>query len=117
MLQADLVKANPNSPKLVCIIDSGISIKHPDLCGRADNCTSRITSTPLRSYSSFTSTYGPVMDPFEDTYGQGTHVAGTIAALNNGQGVVGLSGNGVKLHIVKIFGTGILMPITTPFGC
>ena len=116
MPQADLVQANPNSPKKICLIGSGLSIKHPDICGRADNCTSRITSTPFNSYDREKSTYGPLLDPFEDSVGSGTHIAGIIAALNNGQGVVGVSGNDVKLHIVRIFGTGILIPNTTPFG-
>ena len=116
MPQADLVKPNPGSPKKVCIIDSGLSINHPDLCGRADNCASRITYTALNSYNYTSSTYGPLTDPFVDSLGHGTHVAGTIAALNNGQGVVGVSGNDVKLHIVKVFDKGTLVPYTTPFG-
>ena len=34
----------------------------------------------------------------------GTHVAGTIAALSNGGGVVGVARNGeLQLHIVRVF--------------
>jgi serine protease len=72
---------------MVCIIDSGYSIGHVDL--------------PQDVSSSFDSGTG---DPLEDGCGHGTHVAGTIAALQNGQGVVGVDGNkGIALHIVKVF--------------
>lgn len=38
-----------------------------------------------------------------DTYGHGTHVAGTISALNNSVGIDGISPNGLlNLHIVKV---------------
>ena len=113
MPQADLVQSNPNSPQKVCIMDTGLSINHPDLCGRADNCTSRITNTPLNFLESATSS-GPLMDPFEDRVGHGTHIAGIIAALNNTRGVVGVGGKDVKLHILRVLGSGIRMPNTTP---
>ena len=39
-----------------------------------------------------------------DGYGHGTHVAGTIAALDNTEGVIGVhAGTALTLHIVKIF--------------
>lgn len=39
----------------------------------------------------------------EDGYGHGTHVAGTISAMNNELGVVGVTPGTVSLYIVKIF--------------
>ena len=39
-----------------------------------------------------------------DGVGHGTHVAGTIAAMNNDLGVVGVTPGTVSLYIVKIFG-------------
>ncbi len=77
----------------VCIIDTGYDITHPDL-----------TSDPnvVNGYSGSLSTAG-AWD--YDGHGHGTHVAGTIAAIQgNNQGVVGVNRNGqVQLYIVKVF--------------
>jgi hypothetical protein len=56
------------------VIDSGIELKHPDL--RVDTARSR----------SFISDTSP-----NDANGHGTHVAGTIAAINNTIGVIGVA--------------------------
>ncbi|KRA20879.1 S8 family serine peptidase [Lysobacter sp. Root604] len=69
----------------VCVIDSGINKTHEDFAGVA-----------MTGYPTGWDT---------DTCGHGTHVAGTIAATNNGTGVVGVSPGKVSLHIIKIFGT------------
>ena len=93
MVQADLL---PQLDKLagnktVCIIDSGYSREHEDL---KDNIVTG-DSDP-----------GGAGDWFVDGSHHGTHVAGTIAAMNNKKvGVVGVLPNKkVKLHIVKVFG-------------
>jgi serine protease len=78
------------SNQKVCVIDSGYDIRHPDLPSSANivSGTSQVRSE----------------DWTEDGSSHGTHVAGTIAALRgNNIGVVGVAGNGVKLHIVKVF--------------
>jgi len=57
------------------VIDSGIQLNHPDLSvdtARSRNFVARETSP-------------------EDLNGHGTHVAGTIAALDNGIGVIGVA--------------------------
>jgi subtilisin family serine protease len=91
MVQADVVAAlgTGAKPRKVCIIDSGIDAAHEDLSGNAlsgDN------------------------DPgtgnwFDDQNHHGTHVAGTVAALSNATGVVGVApAKQFPLHIIKVFG-------------
>lgn len=71
--------------RMVCIIDSGIDLDHPDLQG-------------LSVVGGYPGNYGV------DNCGHGSHVAGTIAAVNNDIGVVGVSPGTVNLFIVKVFG-------------
>jgi serine protease len=73
----------------ICIIDSGYSRGHEDL-----------EKQPV------TASADPgTGDPFFDGSHHGTHVAGTISALDNAIGVVGVNGNGkLPIHIVKLFG-------------
>lgn len=90
MVQAnDAVFNNNNSSACtVCIIDSGYYRGHEDLQDSA------VTGTN-DSGSGFW---------YEDTCGHGSHVAGTISALNNSVGVVGVNANGsLNLHIEKVF--------------
>lgn len=73
---------------MVCIIDSGYQRAHQDLQD------SNVTGTNDSGTGNW----------YEDTCGHGSHVAGTIAALDNGVGVVGVNRNGLlKLHIEKVF--------------
>lgn len=70
----------------VCVIDSGYDNSHPDL----PNATGTNNSGTGNWYVPGGS--------------HGTHVAGTIAALNNNQGVEGvLPNNRVNMHIIKVF--------------
>ena len=88
MVQADLVSDSVAGNSTVCIIDSGYDIGHEDLSGNM------VTGTNDSGTGNW----------YEDQNSHGTHVAGTIAAINNGTGVVGVMPNGnVKLHIVKVF--------------
>jgi subtilisin family serine protease len=88
MVQADLVSDAAAGTRTVCIIDSGYDMGHPDLQ------TAGVTGVN----DAGTGTW------YTDENGHGTHVAGTIAALSNGEGVVGVMPNGnVNLHIVKVF--------------
>ncbi len=89
MVQADLVSDEFAGNQNICVIDSGYHIDHADLQ------SSGVTAT----------TDSGSGDPYVDPCGHGTHVTGTISALANGSGVLGVlpSGN-VNLHIVKVFG-------------
>lgn len=71
----------------VAVIDSGIETEHPDLnvAGRT-NC---VSGTCIANTGS-------------DSLGHGTHVAGTIGAIDNSQGVVGVA-PGARLWSVKAF--------------
>jgi subtilisin len=67
----------------VAVLDSGVDLTHPDLnVADGTNCV----------------TAGA---PADDDNGHGTHVAGTIAAKNNGAGVVGVA-PGTKIWAVKV---------------
>ncbi len=83
--QGDALTSN----RKVCIIDSGYSLGHEDLPG-----TSRVSG------------HNGNLAWAQDGDGHGTHVAGTIAALNNtGIGVVGVNAGGnLNLFIVRVFG-------------
>jgi len=71
--------------KTAWIIDSGIDLDHPDLLvdvARSKSFVLRVTSP-------------------DDQNGHGTHVAGTVAALNNTIGVVGVAA-GAKVVAVRV---------------
>jgi subtilisin family serine protease len=86
----------------VALIDSGIDPGHPEFAGRVDmdNSVSCITGTPVHDSSG---------SLWRDNVGHGTHVAGIIAAGDNGFGTVGMAPN-VELLIVKVTDPGL--PIT-----
>jgi serine protease len=76
--------------RTVCIIDSGYDLAHNDLSGNQVDGTN---DSGTGSWSS----------PGNHN-AHGTHVAGTIAAISNTEGVEGVLPNqNVNLHIVKVF--------------
>lgn len=68
----------------VAVIDTGVDLDHPDLnvnVAAAKNCSSGRSA--------------------EDLHGHGTHVAGTVGALDNGFGVVGVA-PGARIWPVRV---------------
>jgi len=89
MVQANGLAQSDTSARKVCVIDTGYSLGHPDLPDENAGVTGDANNALVGNW-------------FEDGDGHGTHVAGTIAALDNGIGSIGVY-PGVDLHIVKIF--------------
>lgn len=77
--------APTGSNRTICVIDSGLYVSHVDLTG----------INLLGGYPTGWNT---------DYFGHGTHVVGSIAAVNNNQGVVGVTPGTINLYIVKVFG-------------
>lgn len=69
----------------VAVLDTGVDYYHPDIKSNYSGGYNFVSNTN---------------NPFDD-HGHGTHVAGTIAALKNGNGVVGVSPD-VKIYALKI---------------
>lgn len=67
----------------VAVVDTGIANRHPD----------------LRVFGG--ASFVPTVTSWNDDQGHGTHVAGTIAALANGEGVIGAAPN-AHLYAVKV---------------
>lgn len=88
-LQAPEIWAKGEKGKgiVVAVCDTGIDRNHPDLAGN------------IIGGHNFTNEGAP--DDYQDRNGHGTHVAGTIAAVENGTGVVGVAPE-AKLLICKV---------------
>ena len=81
----------PYLPRLegveVAVLDTGVAANHPDL-------------NVVGYYDAVGQRTGRVVDG-EDPQGHGTHVAGTIGALADGKGVLGVA-PGVPIHAVRV---------------
>lgn len=87
-VQANQLSDSLASDRVLCIIDSGYDLAHEDLSANTVSGTNLTTSGAWST----------------DEAHHGTHVAGTIAAINNSLGVVGvLPGKQIKLYIAKVF--------------
>lgn len=86
-VQANQVSDSNAGNRKVCIIDSGYGINHEDLSGNLHAGTNGLAGNWNTASGS-----------------HGTHVAGTIAAMENSVGVKGVMPNQkVNLHIIKVF--------------
>lgn len=89
-VSAQLLEDSNAGNRTVCIIDSGYDLAHNDLSG---NLVSGTNDSGTGSWSV----------PGNNN-AHGTHVAGTIAAIANTEGIKGIMPNqNVNLHIVKVF--------------
>ena len=82
---APATKAREASTSNVAVLDTGIKVSHPDL--------NAVGGTDCYDLGT----------PPHDGNGHGTHMAGTIGALNNGTGVVGVA-PGTKVFAVRVLG-------------
>ena len=88
MVQADQVSDAPAGNRKLCIIDSGIDISHEDLAGNV------LTGANFTKSGEW----------YTDENSHGTHVAGTVGAIDNAVGVLGvLPHQRVNLFIAKVF--------------
>lgn len=78
--------APTGSNRTICIIDSGFYTGHEDLAGVSVNG------------------YNGNLPWQQDYSGHGTHVAGTITAVNNSIGVLGVTPGTVNIYSVRVFG-------------
>lgn len=89
MVQAAGMTGNVESGIKVCVIDSGYDITHED--------------KPIGPFVDGTDDIGGAGPWDEDGDGHGTHVSGTINALDNDLGVIGVFPSST-MHVVRVFG-------------
>jgi len=88
MVQADQLSDSLAANRKLCIVDSGIDRDHEDLSGITVDGTNLTTSGEW----------------YTDEASHGTHVSGTIAAINNTIGVVGVLPNkNISIYMAKVF--------------
>jgi trimeric autotransporter adhesin len=94
---------------IVAVIDSGVNYRHTDLDGNIWRNTREIAGNGIdddrngyiddvRGWDFVQNDNNPM-----DTFGHGTHLAGTIAAENNGLGVTGVA-YGARIMPVRVLG-------------
>lgn len=79
---------------VIAVLDTGCQTDHPDLA-----CN-------IVGGRNFTTDYGGDRECYEDNHYHGTHVAGTVAAAYNGQGVVGAAPKASLLILKVLTGEG-----------
>ncbi|RSS80866.1 S8 family serine peptidase [Streptomyces sp. WAC06614] len=94
----------------VGVIDTGVDDTHPDLAPnfsreQSANCVGGVADTSEGAWR-----------PYADGSDHGTHVAGTIAAARNGQGIAGVA-PGVKVAGIKVSEPGTSLFFTEAVVC
>ena len=87
---------------MYCTLDSGVSPEVAvELPASVSGCVKGLSTVDGSSCKwDWNSSYGMY---------HGSHVMGTVAALRNGVGVVGVAAQGVRMHHVNLFGSGSLV--------
>lgn len=88
-------KSNYTGTAKAWILDTGIDLDHPDLNVNQDLSRDFVGSSGLLGF--------PIGVFANDVNGHGTHVAGTVGAINNSFGVIGVAPN-VSLVACKVLG-------------
>jgi len=89
LVQSDQITYGDAPGITVCVVDTGFDLGHPDL------------PSGVRITGASTPGIGPW---FNDEDGHGTHVAGSIMALANTEGVIGATNGGdFAVHIYRVF--------------
>lgn len=84
---------------LVGVIDTGVDGNHPDIASNFDRKRSRNFVTDIPAIDG-PCEYANCVDPVDvDNGGHGTHVAGTIAAKKNNQGIAGVAPNAKIVNV------------------
>lgn len=87
-VRADLIWTDKSINPIVCVVDTGVDVNHPDLKGRVINGRDFVDDDEVPNIP-------------DDDNGHGTHVAGTIAAIsNNKRGIAGVAN--AKVLAVKV---------------
>ncbi len=93
-VNADGARAATSGSVIVAVLDTGVDSKHADLQGVLVSCFSGIKRAD----------YACDDRNVKDDDGHGTHVAGTIAALDNTQDSVGVASGHVQIISGKVLG-------------
>lgn len=94
-INSDTARAATTGTVVVAVLDTGVDATHADLAGVVVACFSGITRAD----------YADCTDRnVKDEEGHGTHVSGTIAALDNSQDTVGIAAGHVQIINGKVLG-------------
>jgi subtilisin family serine protease len=88
---------------VVGVLDSGIDADHPDLAANIDTASS-VNCTDAGRVDRSATGWQPT------TSDHGTHVAGTIAAARNGEGIVGVAPNARMASVKVVNNDGFIYP-------
>ena len=88
---SDTARASTSGAVQVAVLDTGADYDHPDLAAAIGWCYNAIDRTSGCS-------------EVDDINGHGTHTSGTIAALDNDQGTLGIAADHIELYIIKVLG-------------
>lgn len=87
---------------VVAVIDTGVDAGHPDLSGQVLDGYEFSVELDPEGNSLGTTLSNVAKENMTDEYGHGTHVAGLIAAKDNGNGVIGVAPDS-KILPIKVF--------------